>query len=101
MIEQVHEILNALKRPATLKDIAGQAQLSAEDAANALQSLIQDGYCVETKGKGNRKFAPIRMMHLIRAAPPPSPARPRLPARWMAGAICIWICPMKSRWTAT
>ena len=43
MIEQVHEILNALKRPATLEDIAGQAQLSAEDAANALQSLMQDG----------------------------------------------------------
>ena len=43
MIEQVHEILNALKRPATLEDIAEQAQLSAEDAANALQSLIQDG----------------------------------------------------------
>ncbi len=77
MIEQVHEILNALKRPATLKDIAGQAQLSAEDAANALQSLMQDGYCVETKGKGNRKFAPIRMMHLIRcraAAIPGAPA---------------------------
>lgn len=77
MIEQVHEILNALKRPATLEDIAGRAQCSMEDAANALQSLMQDGYCVETKGKGNRKFAPIRMMHLIRcrtAAIPGAPA---------------------------
>ena len=29
MIEQVHEIINALKRPATLADIAKRAQLSA------------------------------------------------------------------------
>lgn len=41
MIEQVHEILNALKRPATLEDIAGRAQCSMEDAANALQSLMR------------------------------------------------------------
>lgn len=77
MIEQVHEILNALKRPATLEDIAGQLHLSSEETANALQSLIQDGYCVETKSKGKRKFAPIHMMHLIRcraAAIPGSPA---------------------------
>lgn len=77
MLEQVHDILNALKRPAALEDIAERAQLSREETAGALQSLIHDGYCVETKGKGNRKFAPIRMMHLIRcraAVIPDAPA---------------------------
>lgn len=57
----LREALEALKRPAPIEALAASLNASIEETQTAIQILLAEGRCVETR---SHKYAPLRLMDL-------------------------------------